>query len=859
MAAIRIFIISHDGSGEWNTATHREENTFQEDLSQKVAEGCFVCVHVGFDRPFGDELEALRARFPRSLFLTLNGYHIFINKCKVHEIQATYGDLQNPAFLVTSGWGLAINISESDLVLREIFGNALSTVGSLVSTPIPEWLQHISNEHPSIYEEMASAQICDEDSYLSYENVLPVPARIIAGRIRFSFLSVLTNPSSPIGLLAVSPPWLLSSAVATANLTVRLANIFSCAGIKYFSDVLKYDESGLLDLPNFGKKSLADLASIIRESISTNPERFFRKDMGAASSVMHSSAGVASALPYISSLYDAEDFISLVDSVVADSEPRRSEVIRARMGYKEPPKTLDALGKIYNVSRERIRQYEREFHSKMRSSQVWSINLIPRILKVLTGRKSGLPLAGISVFDPWFKDAEKHPSTVAYVLENFCDSEVHLIDVDGSLFFTQISQDDWDSSLERAKEFYKSTAIGSSRSSIYDSISVMLPDLGRELSDELFHAASKFAHYSNPSDGSEPRLIAYGRNVEALIKAILEDSDRPLHFSEVVDRLKSYGREVGAGRVNIALQKQCLLVGSGTYALEKHLPFDAEQLKIFAKECEAVIESSPDRQWHIDEIFEIVSDQFPEHFDALTTHILNIALSRLDSVKYLGRSVWVSKQEGAGAQARIDVRQAVEAILKDAGRPMSTDEIKEKLSSDRGLGRIFQVIPNEVLIRVRRGVWGLIYRDVLLSPEDQELINTFLLEYIKGTGRGIHVSEVEGALRSGFGDRFTSIDPYLVYSLFQRAPGVKASIGSGYLFPEEWESARRLTVSEAIESLLGELGGRGLIFSELKSEVERLVGRKPIPDASVYSALKSLGAAFSDEGRWALLNADVIA
>jgi len=56
---------------------------------------------------------------------------------------------------------------------------------------------------------------------------------------------------------------------------------------------------------------------------------------------------------------DAE-FLTAVNSVVDSLPAREAEIVRRRFGwYEDKPQTLDAIGKIFNLTRERIRQLEK--------------------------------------------------------------------------------------------------------------------------------------------------------------------------------------------------------------------------------------------------------------------------------------------------------------------------------------------------------------------------------------------------------------------------------------------------------------------------------------------------------------------
>ena len=59
-----------------------------------------------------------------------------------------------------------------------------------------------------------------------------------------------------------------------------------------------------------------------------------------------------------------------VRSVLATLDEREQQVIRLRYGLDDgQPRTLDQIGKLFGLSRERVRQIEREVMSKLRNGE----------------------------------------------------------------------------------------------------------------------------------------------------------------------------------------------------------------------------------------------------------------------------------------------------------------------------------------------------------------------------------------------------------------------------------------------------------------------------------------------------------
>ena len=62
---------------------------------------------------------------------------------------------------------------------------------------------------------------------------------------------------------------------------------------------------------------------------------------------------------------------------------------------------------------------------------------------------------------------------------------------------------------------------------------------------------------------------------------------------------------------------------------------------------------------------------------------------------------WAETRQDTDDRTRIEIHQAVVAIVKAAGRPLSTGEIKERLTAVRGVSEFFQVFAVAPLVQVR--------------------------------------------------------------------------------------------------------------------------------------------------------------
>ena len=196
--------------------------------------------------------------------------------------------------------------------------------------------------------------------------------------------------------------------------------------------------------------------------------------------------------------------------------------------------------------------------------------------------------------------------------------------------------------------------------------------------------------------------------------------------------------------------------------------------------------------------------------------------------------IW--KEVDAGDEvSRIDVRQAIISLLQQAGRPLQTDEIRQRLIALRGVNEHFQIATVDPVMRVGIGLWGLNDRDISIKRPNQPRLLDGLVTILKDRGIGIHVSELE---RSSL----MSVSGLSAQSLFSLACGdcrLKVNTGQ-YLYLEEWGGPRRESMSEAVATVLT-AATRPLALEEILLQVEKRV-RRMCDRRSLINCLRALEA-----------------
>ena len=173
----------------------------------------------------------------------------------------------------------------------------------------------------------------------------------------------------------------------------------------------------------------------------------------------------------------------------------------------------------------------------------------------------------------------------------------------------------------------------------------------------------------------------------------------------------------------------------------KHVSVSRSAWEALADEAaEIVMEGPLDRQWHASELIDLLIERgvaLPDHFDK---YQMDIALKQVGQLHSLGRMVW-ARCEAANEGARVDIRQAVIAILQNAGEPLISAELRQRLVAVRGInqGMQFQVI--DPLIKLNSQLWALNDRDLSIKRLEQPAFLDSIVTQLRSQMKPIHISE----------------------------------------------------------------------------------------------------------------------
>ncbi|WP_372921525.1 DNA-directed RNA polymerase subunit alpha C-terminal domain-containing protein [Roseovarius sp.] len=816
-APLRAFLMVCSPDGTWTVTVCRDlKAVLRAWKARQEPDRDVAVLHVGFERPPSHSFDEIAQTHPGRMLLTAAAKHVVPTSFR--SSVAPVGAAESiDVFIGLQGWGYTLDDP------TEGAGSLEKTRQSSLLQEPQGWVASFLHEHPSDAEALSENEIFDDASYLEREAELERSVRHRAGLFRLHHI-VGANCDDPCEIARAAPPWLTERELISLDLPVRADNVFRVSGIKTVRDLAEWSPEALLNQKNFGRKSLRDTFQVFAAALNEGPLR----------------AVTFEAVP------ESDRLLTEVRrSLLAFSERERDILIR-RLGFETSPETLQEVADDYGVTRERIRQIEARATTKWIRESSWDDILEQKISRLLIGRSFPLPVAGVEAVDAWFQGVSAHRVFFRNLVQTICGDRIHMIPIDDLYYFSLMDHVTWERTVSEASALLSSGA-GREWSEDYSRSLVhgLLPDNAKEFGTLLWDKASRLCHFSVAEDGSRI-LTSYGRGADQLVEAILAESDAPLHYTEIAERARMRdGRILDVRRAHSAAANVGFLFARGTYGLTRHVPLSDEQMTQLRSEAEDIVCSDAlGRQWHSSEILSEILERMGGGFDGLDKYVLDIALASSEMLRSLGKMVWVAAAADTDNQPRIDVYQAVVAIVQAAGHPLSTGEIKERLTAVRGVNELFQISAINPLIRVQPGIWGINDRDAPISREQQEQLIRQLVRCLEEKQLGIHATELPEILP--LKDR--SIDAFL--SIASQDERLKIAHGR-YVYLAEWEGPRREAIGHAVATVL-EGSARSLTLEEIAAVVENRIGRK-IDKRVVSGALQALEAEFNGAtGKWCL-------
>jgi hypothetical protein len=538
------------------------------------------------------------------------------------------------------------------------------------------------------------------------------------------------------------------------------------------------------------------------------------------------------------------------ESSLSSLKENERKVLENRSGYHGQVKTLEEVGEMIGVTRERVRQIQKKNVAKIISTEFWDDCIAIKIGEMLLNREQPLYLEMLEVEDPWFKGFIGNYQHLAAIIELFSENEIRVIKIDSAMVVSRIHQDDWDTMISNYRKSLREKANEQTWSK-YDTELTFKASLEEKGASELYPllwgAFADVLIFEDSSSGRE-LLISYGKTLNSAIFAVLHQAESPLHFSIIGERVREHlGKNVTNPQVNSGLHKVgAKLFDRGIYGLPHFNPISEGTCQHLRVVIETLVLNGPlMKQWHTTEFLNILEQKFPTLPDELNQYILNLILESSEQLTYLNKNVWARYDSNQSSEDRVDMADAFSKILEDAGTPLKGKELIKRLEGIRGVNDKLQLQATDRMIQVGPDTWGLYERDISLTAAEIGCCLDSLYSHLTRSQRGIHHSEVEIFLIENSLSHL-NVSGYELLNLAQRDN--RFYLGrSLFLGLAEWgEDTRRLNVSQAVRKVVSEMQSP-MSTVEINILVEKLTGLEI--DGTLTGIIPKEGGKYNPETR----------
>jgi hypothetical protein len=526
------------------------------------------------------------------------------------------------------------------------------------------------------------------------------------------------------------PEWALQASIQDLPLTVRCRNVVVDQGFRTLADLAPWSAETAKSWKNFGRQSMRDLADAIKRFVAFGPGQL------AAREELPS----AMALPPL---------LSCIEGALLRLTPKESSVLKSRWGYETPRETLESIALGMSVTRERIRQIEVKATKTLAGDNLWVKSIAERIRILLKKRSQPLFLHFLEIEDTWFSGFAEKPGLLGCLLDAFEGKDCHVLAANRRNIISHISQEEWDSAKSAIIDTLKQRqAERLDRSTVRVLVEAVLSN-APELTTEMLEEIKDQLNFVNQQDRDV--LVSVGKKVITAVRSILDEAIEPLHYSEVWRLCElRLGRAIQKQYVhNTLMSIDALYFERGTYGTWNHYPLEESQQELIVDAIDEIVsENENSKQWHTEELLNLLKVKYEWLTQDLNRNLLDLLLRRTTTVKPVGRMVWVPRTSDISVSSeRIDIVDACARILSDFGRPMKAGEIRSILQSSRGLGRNFQIHSTSEITRTAPGLWGLVGRDFGLDSTAYRRLIDAALAFISATGEMIEADEIVSVLR----------------------------------------------------------------------------------------------------------------
>jgi hypothetical protein len=568
-------------------------------------------------------------------------------------------------------------------------------------------------------------------------------------------------------------------ALVDVRLPTRMKNFVRGEGLGLLGDLFQLSYATLAERANLGRKSLNDTLDAVRD---------FLSERGAPA---------------------PSTFIEAWQAQLGALEPVARMIVTRRAGMHGTRETLEELGGMLGVTRERVRQIEARVVERLAERSRWRLSVEANITAAF-GAGRALPL-DLLAQDPWWAGIDRQELLLDYVVRRIFEDELFIVNApSGKRYLTKFPTEAVDQHLESAKVRVAKLEYPIETSAIDEILHSEADPLDPILFAEFELVVRELLHI----DVARPHLaLGYGRRRDDEVLAFLSGQEEPVPVAIVEERF-------GRGH----LPDEVLYFKRGVIGLKRHFPdFDVWMERLVPAALEVMQERPAGRQWLVPEIHDALLERglIPDWLG----HWHLASLLRLSGrVEYLGR-LRVSLKD-SGQEQRLQYEELLEQTLEDAGGPLDFNELvaRVRVRTDISEGGASSTVLTAPFVRLDDSRIGLVERDIAGGPQAVAAAIEAVIQALNESQQGLTPHQATLLVKS-LSATHATWTPQLVTSLLRSEASLRID-RSRNIGLDEWDDVRCPTRPEFIRREVQRAGGT-LSLAELNARMANFYGRAP--------------------------------
>jgi len=578
-----------------------------------------------------------------------------------------------------------------------------------------------------LYSGLSSAWHFNNTKLIHLSNLIAYPCEIAFDKNLLPFMDDLTLLNNKINQFKPGAKIFYDYALVQWEWSVRTKNVLAFNNIQLLSELVYYHERELLQLPNFGRKSLNEI-------------RLKLEELGLTLSMDLSEYEITNAfddnnklIPYSPQTFEENnnninnnsnndnvhkeknkfvlDFLLAIDK--CENEKWR-DILKKRAGFvPEGCQTLEQIGQLYLVTRERIRQIEAKALKKMRNYGIgWNQDSSwdNKINSILDSRIYPLGIDDLKENDDFSDIGSKKIDTLRYILSNL-NTSIYILNELDHVFITRLHKNEFDKIIIDIKIFLSASS-KKTLNYIYDEGKKFFPQKAKELTNKTLDFCLINSVIAT-NENNEKYLVQYSSRISAYAAAIeiFENSEKILSTTNIINIIKNKYPQFETRNVQnrIIDIKGVYPMSHGSWGMLKHLSLDQTELAIVKDEIQFFLNKFKSDQFHSREIRQIIFEKKVIKNEIYNDFIISAIIREFFDLPYLGRQMFATTESLAGK--RILINEVLEQILLKNGKPMHNKILLNEANKIRSMNDGLPVFIKEPIVLLGQGYYGLDYWD----------------------------------------------------------------------------------------------------------------------------------------------------